>query len=215
MKNSVFLEWGRGSIEVGAGGCMKCPEFSEILDTAEGKADSHTDSTVRTHLKTGCTKCVGSLDWALKTLSVMKAEKLYDAPEYVIRRSLEVFPTQKPSAIQWIEPRLVFDSAQMQPAGLRSASKGGDRQWIYTTDSHRVVLMVQGPEKSPTLSGQCIAIKDTDGGQTCEVEIGNKRGTIATQTSTHQGEFQFEGVPKKFFLRIRTLGQAILIPISY
>src|SRR5262249_36605682 len=130
------------------------------------------------------------------------------------RKSLNLFQAEKPSAIQWIQAKLVFDSELMKSAGLRSA-KGGDRQWIYTTDSHRVVLMVQGMEKNPILSGQCVSIKPSDGGQTCEVEIGNKRGTIATQTSTHQGEFQFKGIPKKFFLRIRTLGQAILIPISY
>jgi hypothetical protein len=193
---------------------MKCPDFSEILDVAEGKSDSRTENEVQTHLKTGCTKCVGSLDWALKTLSVVKSERLFDAPEYVIRRSLDIFPAQKPSAIQWIQARLEFDSALMQPAGLRSSTKG-ERQWIYTTESHRIVLMVQGPARNPTLSGQLIAIKPSDGAQTCEVEIGNKRGTIASQTSSHEGEFQFEGIPKKFFLRIRTLGKAILIPISY
>lgn len=191
---------------------MKHPQFSEILDYFENRLSSSAKKRVQTHLDSGCSSCQSDVEWLSRNLGLMKSESvLYDAPENLVQKAIDVFPEKKHTVRDWVKARLQFDSWKVpQTAGVRSGGQG-PRQWIYSSDSYKIHLMLDETTEGQQIIGQLVSDNPETDIAGCLIELTRNDKQLEWVCTNQNGEFLLSSVPTQFELKIHGSPESILL----
>src|SRR5689334_17185248 len=110
-------------------------EFSKLADLVEERLANSERQAVLAHLA-ACQACSAQRVKLEKTLALMRANDLQEAPRYALAQVVDLFqsrPKPKASLSERLVALLKFDSQQMTPAfGVRAAATAPQRQLLFT-----------------------------------------------------------------------------------
>jgi hypothetical protein len=134
-------------------------EFAKLVDLVEDRLEASERQEIDTHLA-ACPACAAQRAKLEKTLSLMRARELEEAPRQTIARAVNLFRSRRQPAASLLE-RLVafltFDSRQMTPAfGVRSAAEAAERQMWFTAGDQELHLQISHSADQWIISGQVL-----------------------------------------------------------
>ncbi len=166
-------------------------EFAKLADLVENRLSAEESSPLNTHLA-ACSQCSDTYAKLAKTVSLMRANELEEAPPWAIARVTSLFKPRAKQAVSLFEritALLKFDSQQLMPAyGVRSAA-ATERQMLFAAGERELQLQLARANDEWIVSGQILG--DCEGG---EIEI--KNSSLSKQTALNQlCEFTLPQVP--------------------
>jgi hypothetical protein len=190
---------------------MRCPELEEILDFLDNRLERSRANVLRSHIES-CVSCRETSEWASNTKTAIQSKDLVDAPEYLIKKAIAVFPQKKASFKEWVLAKLSFDSGLVPlTAGVRS-SQTAPRQRIYETDTYKIILMSEQGADVTRWTGQIVATQPEAETSDCLVEIVKGKKSINKSVTNQNGEFLLTSPPgKQFELRVHGQPESVLI----
>lgn len=166
--------------------------YERLVDWADARLPADRQSAVAAHLES-CARCRAEATQLQQLISLMRTDTSQDAPQAVIARAVQLFPSRAveagPSLAQRLVAVLRFETTPLTPAlGLRSQG-AAERQVIYSAGDYDVDLRILPAPSGWTLSGQVLG-SDEAGEATLTGE--------GTQLHTPVGKdafFSFPAVP--------------------
>ena len=187
----------------GGGGTVP-PDFSLLVDWAEGRLDPATAGEVSTAVAAGDPKTAADVTWLREFHDLARAMPLHQPPPMIkqnlsryFKRWSKARATLEQPLLE-LEASLLFDSRlDLAPVGVRGPHDSeGHVHLAYTTDRADLVLDVSRVGGSDVrLDGQVLL---TDDGQApiFEAAVTGPSGTTRTVDGDALGQFSLAGVPQ-------------------
>lgn len=134
--------------------------FEVIADLVEGRLVSDANGKANDHLM-NCTDCTKQVNELRNTISLMRTDKMEDAPKNVLQNAINIMPRNvvfdKPSLFQKIVAAVSFDSSTFSPAyGVRSSGAATSRQLIFNAGSFDVDIRISKQADEWVITGQIL-----------------------------------------------------------
>jgi hypothetical protein len=166
----------------------KCRSFEELADFFERSHWEDNSASMDEHISS-CRSCGELAAWFRKIVAEIRANKLFDAPDYVINRAVALFKNPKQNLSGMIRAVLRFDSwADPAMAGVRTSDRGA-RQLIYRAGEYQIYLMLLPGEKASAVLGQLVPCRSESGTAKCEIALRCDNRTIVKRKLNSSGEF--------------------------
>jgi anti-sigma factor RsiW len=184
-------------------------KFYKLTDLAEDHLQMPERDTLLAHIST-CRRCSEKLRQIKRTIEMMRADTMEDAPSYAIRRASELVGTRpKPttSVLKQVLALLSFDSLQAAPAFAVRSAAPSERQLIFSAGENDLHLQIRQAEEQWVISGQVLG--PCSGG---EVELRGEMATVKTFLND-LCEFTLEPTPDgTYVLSFQLSGAQLKIP---
>lgn len=181
-------------------------KFDKLTDLAEDRLQMPERDTLLAHIST-CRRCSEKLRQIKRTIGMMRADTMEDAPSYAIRRASELVRTRPTSVSKQVLALLSFDSLQGAPAFAVRSAATSERQLIFSAGENDLHLQIRQAEEQWVISGQVLG--PCSGG---EVELRGEMATVKTFLND-LCEFTLEPVPDgTYVLSFQLSGAQLKIP---
>jgi hypothetical protein len=174
---------------------MNHPETSVIMDFIEQRLSEADAASCREHIEV-CSICAEVYHFWWHFHSSITSERLVDAPEQLIQRSIDIFPGAPPeSGFRQVIGQIVFDAFVQPAVALAIRGEPDARQMVFHVEDVDVHLRIIGTGSKQMIQGQIlprgneIAINGA-----CVTLLALGRSTLST-TSDRFGVFDFRDVP--------------------
>ena len=183
--------------------------FDRLADLVEGGLEPAERRRVEAHVRI-CPPCASEVAWLRRTIGLMRADDMEDAPPPVIARAVRVFlpvgAEPAPGPVRRVLALLRFDSARPDFALDVRAGRAAPRQLLFSAEAHDLDVRVAPSGALAHVSGQLLG-PTTEGGR---VEL---RGVTAAVQAEFDGlgEFSLPPVPPGAYTLSALAGEVELV----
>jgi len=166
-------------------------KFDKLIDLAEARLSIPERDSLVAHINK-CSHCSDKLSHLRRTIEMMRADTMEDAPAYAIQRASELLRSRiKPAAsvLKQVLASLSFDSLRETPAFAVRSAGVSERQLIFSAGENDLHLQIKHAEEQWVVSGQVLG--PCSGG---EVELQGEMATAKTLLND-LCEFTLNSVP--------------------
>jgi len=195
-------------------------ELEQILDFVDGRLGDKEQKAVEEHVATACPDCASRLAWATDLVSLMRTDRLVDAPAAAVRHARNLMPkTSLVAGLGKLVATLVFDSStQLRPVGVRGSALGTRRRMYEVGDTAVLDIQEEPLESGFTAVEGQVHFKGATRAEGSTAQIDLLRNNVSRDPhletpANSLGEFSFTQVPLgDYALSIFTSNLEIVIP---